>query len=124
MKILKPGKWFPDPASYAPSRLFCLDVLRGLDMFYLAVLAPFLNWSLFRFHLPECTAPEWLRLTFHNFDVVGTFCTEDHYIFLNADGTKLAVLEIHALGNVCKPEGQEHYDNMRSLLNKAMNISD
>ena len=62
MKILKPGKWFPDPASYAPSRLFCLDVLRGLDMFYLAVLAPFLNWSLFRFHLPECTAPEWLRL--------------------------------------------------------------
>lgn len=70
------------------------------------------------------TAPEWLRLTFHNFDVVGTFCTEDHYIFLNADGTELAVLEIYALGNVCKPEGQEHYDNMRSLLNKAMNISD
>lgn len=62
MEIFKPGKWFPDPAAYAPGRLFCLDVLRGLDMFYLAVLAPFLNWCLFRFHLPECTAPEWLRL--------------------------------------------------------------
>lgn len=60
MKIV--GKWFPDPMAYSPKRLFCLDLLRGLDMFYLAVLAPFLNWNLFRFHLPDCTAPEWLRL--------------------------------------------------------------
>jgi len=60
MKIV--GKWFPDPSSYSSQRLFCLDLLRGLDMFYLAALAPFLNWNLFRFHLPDCTAPEWLRL--------------------------------------------------------------
>ena len=66
-------------------------------------------------------APEWLRLTFHNFDVVGTFCTEDHFIFLDNNGDKLAVLEIYALGSVCKPETQEHY-NMRDKLYKALNI--
>ena len=68
------------------------------------------------------SAPEWLRLTFHNFDVVGTFCTEDHFIFLDNNGDKLAVLEIYALGSVCKPETQEHYDNMRDKLYKALNI--
>ena len=68
------------------------------------------------------SAPEWLRLTFHNFDVVGTFCTEDHFIFLDNNGDKLAVLEIHALGSVCKPETQGHYDNMRDKLYKALNI--
>ena len=61
------GIWFPDPAKYSPRRLFCLDVLRGIDMLYLAVLAPFINWRLFRFHLPDCTASESLRLLFmHN----------------------------------------------------------
>lgn len=69
------------------------------------------------------TAPEWLRLVFHNFDVVGTFCTEDHFIFLDANGSELAVLKIYALGSVCKPEGQEHYDFMRDKLYKALNIS-
>ena len=27
----------PDPSAYSPKRLFCLDLLRGVDMFYLAV---------------------------------------------------------------------------------------
>lgn len=74
----------------------------------------FLSWA---------TAPEWLRLTFHNFDVVGTFCTEDHFIFLDDKGNQLAVLEIYALGSVCKPEKQEHYDNMREKLYKALKLS-
>ena len=74
----------------------------------------FLSWA---------TAPEWLRLTFHNFDVAGTFCTEDHFIFLDEKGNQLAVLEIYALGSVCKPEKQEHYDNMCEKLYKALNIS-
>ena len=74
----------------------------------------FLSWA---------TAPEWLRLTFHNFDVAGTFCTEDHFIFLDDKGNQLAVLEIYALGSVCKPENQEHYDNMREKLYKALEIS-
>ena len=73
----------------------------------------FLSWA---------TAPEWLRLTFHNFDVAGTFCTEDHFFFLDDKGNQLAVLEIYALGSVCKPEKQEHYDNMRDKLYKALNI--
>lgn len=32
--------FFPDPMSYPEGRLFSLDVLRGLDMFYLVVLEP------------------------------------------------------------------------------------
>ena len=62
------------------------------------------------------SAPEWLRLTFHNFDVVGTACTEDHFIFLDASGTETATLKIYALGSVCRPEGQSHYDYMRDML--------
>ena len=74
----------------------------------------FLSWA---------TAPEWLRLTFHNFDVAGTFCTEDHFIFLDASGAELATLKIYALGSVCRPEGQSHYDDMRDKLYKALNIA-
>ena len=69
------------------------------------------------------SAPEWLRLTFHNFDVVGTSCTEDHFIFLDASGAELATLKIYALGSVCRPEGQSHYDDMRDKLYKALNIA-
>ena len=29
--------WFPNPKEYPDNRLFCLDLLRGLDMFYLAI---------------------------------------------------------------------------------------
>jgi hypothetical protein len=68
------------------------------------------------------SAPEWLRLTFHNFDVVGTACTEDHFIFQDASGAELGVLEIHTLDTVCKPDGQEHFDDMRDKLYKALNI--
>lgn len=39
-------KFFPDPAEYSEKRLFCLDLLRGLDMFYLAALSGVLR-SLF-----------------------------------------------------------------------------
>lgn len=34
------GPFLPDPSDYPESRLFSLDVLRGLDMFYLVVLEP------------------------------------------------------------------------------------
>ena len=69
------------------------------------------------------SAPEWLRLTFHNFDVVGTACTEDHFIFQDASGAETATLKIYALGSVCRPDGQEHYDDMRDKLYKALNIA-
>ena len=46
-----------------------------------------------------------------------------HYIFLDASGAELGVLEIHTLDTVCKPDGQEHYDDMRDKLYKALNIA-
>ena len=36
-------KLLPDPAEYPASRLFCLDVLRGIDMLYLSVVAIILS---------------------------------------------------------------------------------
>lgn len=58
---------WPDTNAYSPKRLFCLDLLRGLDMFYLAVLAPFVNWRLLQLHLHPDWAPEWLyRVFMHN----------------------------------------------------------
>lgn len=38
-------KFFPNPADYAPNRLFCLDLVRGLDIFFLTVLTP---WVFFK----------------------------------------------------------------------------
>ena len=35
-------KWLPSPSDYPEGRLFSLDLLRGLDMFYLAVLSTIL----------------------------------------------------------------------------------
>lgn len=35
--------WIPIPSDYPPNRLFCLDLLRGLDMFYLAVVSAILG---------------------------------------------------------------------------------
>ena len=36
---MKKAGLFPSPAEYPESRLFSLDLLRGIDMFYLAVFA-------------------------------------------------------------------------------------
>jgi len=38
MKVKMKGL-FPDPAEYPQNRLFCLDLLRGIDMFYLSVVS-------------------------------------------------------------------------------------
>ena len=35
--------WLPSPSAYPEGRLFSLDLLRGLDMFYLAVVATILS---------------------------------------------------------------------------------
>ena len=43
MKSNDPG-WLPSPADYPSTRLFCLDLLRGLDMFILVVLHDILYW--------------------------------------------------------------------------------
>ena len=49
--------WFPSPAAYPEGRLFSLDLLRGLDMFYLAVVATILK-PLF---LALGAGPAWCR---------------------------------------------------------------
>lgn len=60
-------KLWPNTSDYSPKRLFCLDLLRGLDMFYLAVLAPFVNWRLLQLHRHPAWASEWLyRVFMHN----------------------------------------------------------
>ena len=51
-------KLWPAAADYSPNRLFCLDLLRGLDMFFLTVFAPFVNWYVFKVWTP----PRWLHL--------------------------------------------------------------
>ena len=66
------------------------------------------------------TAPEWLRLAFHNFDVIGTFCTEDHYIFMDDNGNELGTLAIYAQDCVCKPDDSEHYEHMRTEIEKLL----
>ena len=38
-------RFLPDPGDYAPGRLFCLDLVRGLDIFFLTVLTP---WVFFK----------------------------------------------------------------------------
>lgn len=58
------GSLWPDPRNYSPKRLFCLDLLRGIDMFYLAVFAPFLNWRLLRLQDPGC--PQWMQVMFNH----------------------------------------------------------
>jgi len=40
---MKLSSLFPDPAKYGEKRLFCLDLLRGIDMLYLTVLVPFMR---------------------------------------------------------------------------------
>ena len=66
------------------------------------------------------SAPEWLRLEFHNFDVIGTFCSQNHYIFLDDNSTELGELKLYAQGGVCMPEGQDHYDDMVSELTRVL----
>ncbi|MBR1981597.1 MAG: hypothetical protein IKA23_02475 [Akkermansia sp.] len=65
------------------------------------------------------TAPEWLQLTFVNFDVAGVFHTNDCFCFLDEQGNELGRLHISTLDTVCKPAGQNHYDDMREMLYQA-----
>ncbi|MBR4653004.1 MAG: hypothetical protein IKO72_06550 [Kiritimatiellae bacterium] len=55
---------FPDPASYPANRLFCLDLLRGLDIFLLTVLGYVVRTGLFRvkaWDFSEATRTFWVH---------------------------------------------------------------
>ena len=52
---------FPDASEFSGGRLFALDLMRGLDIFYLTVLGPFVGWSL----IPAWpSAPHWFTMHF------------------------------------------------------------
>jgi len=44
---------WPDPLAYPAERLFCLDVLRGLDIFFLTMLGPFVKYGWFKVFKPS-----------------------------------------------------------------------
>ena len=46
----------PDPSEYPAGRLFCLDLVRGLDIFYLTVLTPWTFWRELQKLLPFDTS--------------------------------------------------------------------
>ena len=44
---------WPDPSAYPAKRLFCLDVLRGLDIVFLTMVGPFIKWGWFEVFKPS-----------------------------------------------------------------------
>lgn len=68
------------------------------------------------------TAPQWLNLSFCDFDVAGWFCYRDEFIFLDANGDELARLVIGHLDIVCKPEGEDSYVHMKENLNRVLHV--
>lgn len=56
-------KWFPDWRDYSTDRLFCLDLLRGLDIFLLTLLGTFMRSGWFKVFKPS----EWSQwFWYHN----------------------------------------------------------
>lgn len=68
------------------------------------------------------TAPQWLNLSFCDFDVAGWFCYRDEFIFPDANGDELARLAIGHPDIVCKPEGQDSCEYMKENLNRVLNV--
>lgn len=68
------------------------------------------------------SAPEWLETKVVNVNFGGYFHTYDEFYFLDAQGNVLACLGIPEFPTICKPDGQEHYDDMRDQLYKALGI--
>lgn len=69
------------------------------------------------------TASSWMRLERCGVDFAGVFISHDVFVFLNEQGNELGRLPI-SLGNslVCKPAGQNHYDNLRKQMLKALGL--
>lgn len=102
------GKYWPDSSAYPEGRLFSLDLLRGLDVFWLVILHPLLNaahrtWSL----------PDFWQID-HCWGVFGPFdFAQPLFVFicgaavpfalpkrLDADGRPGRALWSHVLGRV------------------------
>lgn len=68
------------------------------------------------------TSPQWLHLSFCDFDVAGWFCYRDEFIFLDDSGNEIDCLSIGHLDVVCMPEGQDGYEHMKESLNRVLNV--
>ena len=71
------------------------------------------------------TAPTWMRLEHCGVDFAGVSISRDVFAFLDEQGNELGRLSI-SLGNslVCKPAGQNHYDNLREQMLKALELAE
>lgn len=68
------------------------------------------------------TAPQWLNLSFCDFDVAGWFCYRDEFVFLDGTGNEIDRLSIGHLDIVCMPEGQDSYEHMKESLNRVLQV--
>ncbi len=69
------------------------------------------------------TAPNWMQLVPCNVSFSGIFVSQDAFYFLDDQGKETGCIRIlQELNQVCKPQGQKHYDDMRLELYKALNI--
>ena len=71
------------------------------------------------------TAPTWMRLEHCGVDFAGVSISRDVFAFLDEQGSELGRLSI-SLGNslVCKPAGQNHYDNLRKQMLKTLELAE
>ena len=71
------------------------------------------------------TSPTWMRLEHCGVDFAGIFISHDEFVFLDEQGNELGRLPI-SLGNalVCKPAGQNHYDDLRKQMLKALGLGE
>ena len=69
------------------------------------------------------SAPKWMKLEPCGVDFAGIFISHDVFEFLDEQGNELGRLPI-SLGNslVCKPAGQNHYDDLRKQMLKALGL--
>lgn len=69
------------------------------------------------------TASEWMNLVPCGVDIAGVFISHDVFIFLDAQGNELGEISIGLERSiVCRPAGQNHYDNLRNQIRKALRL--
>lgn len=71
------------------------------------------------------TAPTWMHLVPCGIDFAGVFISCDVFEFLDEQGNELGRLSIGLENSlICKPEGQNHYDNLRVQILKALGLGE
>ena len=69
------------------------------------------------------TAPTWMKLEHCGVNFSGVFLSQDIFVFLDEQGNILGSLSIGLDKSlVCKPAGQNHYDNLRKKILKTLGL--